>query len=89
MLESVIQTKIITRLEKAGWYVIKLIQTNKNGIHDLLCLKDGQPVFIEVKGRDGKQTELQKYREKELQKYGIKTMLINSEHNIEKLITCK
>ena len=40
-LESKIQARIIKRLEAQGYYVVKLILTNKNGIPDLLVLKDG------------------------------------------------
>ena len=48
-LESKIQARIIKRLEAEGYYVVKLILTNKPGIPDLLCLKNGKASFIEVK----------------------------------------
>ena len=55
----------------SGFYVIKLIQTNKNGIPDLLCLKDGyKNLFIEVKQAGGRVAELQTYRIKELRAAG-------------------
>ena len=47
-LESIIQREIIIHLEHDGWYVVKLIQTNKNGIPDLLCIRDGKCMFVEV-----------------------------------------
>lgn len=73
MSESSYQNKLIKLLEKEGYYVLKLIKTNKNGIPDLLALKEGfEPYFIEVKGVKGKLSELQKYRLKELQKHGFK-----------------
>ena len=34
-LEKDIQAKIIAKMEAHGWYVVKLIQTNKNGIPDI------------------------------------------------------
>jgi Holliday junction resolvase len=76
--ESSFQARLIKDLEKEGWYVIKLIQTNKNGIPDLLCLhKLYPPKFIEVKAKDGKVSELQKYRHKEIKRLtGIKTQII-------------
>ena len=75
MSESKFQAKLIKNLEKEGWYVIKIIQTNKNGIPDLLCLHfKHPPKFIEVKAKDGTVSELQKYRQKEIfNKTGIKT----------------
>ena len=54
-LESIIQREIIVHLERDGWYVIKLIQTNKNGIPDLLCIRDGKCMFVEVKGHQQEQ----------------------------------
>ena len=50
---------------------IKLIKTNKNGIPDLMCLKDGVTMFIEVKRPNGKLSELQKIRIKQLQDLGF------------------
>ena len=38
MTEQQIQTKKIKQLEELGYYVIKLIKTNKNGIPDLVAL---------------------------------------------------
>ncbi len=77
ILESSIQSKIIKRLEKEGWYVIKLIKTNKNGIPDLVCFKNGQFKFIEVKRPHvGVLSEIQKYRIAELQKIGIEVKVL-------------
>ena len=71
MTEQQIQGKRIKQLEEEGYYVIKLIKTNKNGIPDLLAIPpDSSVVFSEVKKPKGKLSELQKYRLKELQKYG-------------------
>ena len=50
---------------------IKLIKTNKNGIPDLMCLKDGVTMFIEVKRPNGKLSELQKIRIKQLRDLGF------------------
>ena len=67
MTEQQIQKKIIDRYEALGWYVIKLIKTNKNGIPDLICLKENEkPLFIEVKTEKGVLSKLQEYRIKEL-----------------------
>lgn len=81
MSESTHQRKLIQQLEKAGWYVLRLIKTNKNGIPDLLALKEGEtPFFIEVKGENGKPSKLQEYRIKELNDNGFKA-IINYEPN--------
>lgn len=74
MTEQKIQNARIKQLESEGYYVIKLIQTNKNGIPDLVALHpDGDILFSEVKKPDGKLSKLQEYRLKELQKHGFRT----------------
>lgn len=78
ILESKIQAKIIKDYESMGYYVIKLIKTNKNGIPDLLCLKDGKGFFIEVKSEKGKVKPLQHFRHEELLKYGFETLIKKS-----------
>jgi Holliday junction resolvase len=73
MTEQQIQTKIIKKLESQGYYVIKLIQTNKPGIPDLIAIpKDSDVEFIEVKRPGGKASPLQLYRIKELNNHGVK-----------------
>jgi Holliday junction resolvase len=72
MTEQQIQTKRIKQLEADGYYVIKLIVTNKNGIPDLLALKQGAvPLFVEVKKPNGKVSKLQKYRLDEIRRLGF------------------
>ena len=71
MSEASYQKKLIKELEAEGYYVLKLIKTNKNGIPDLVALKPNDVKFIEVKGRLTKVSELQKYIIKELKKLGF------------------
>jgi Holliday junction resolvase len=74
MKESQIQSKKIKELEAQGYYVIKLIKTNKNGIPDLIAIpKNSDVLFIEVKGPNGKTSPLQDFRLEELENHGIKT----------------
>ena len=77
--EQKIQKKIIDKMEAQGWYVIKLMKTNKNGIPDLICLKKDETLFIEVKKPGGKVSELQKYRINELKKFGLKAIVSEGE----------
>ncbi len=72
MTEQQIQAKRIKQLESAGYYVIKLIKTNKNGIPDVIAIPPGVDViFSEIKKPNGKVSKLQEYRLKELQEYGF------------------
>ena len=58
-------------MEEKGYLVVKLINTNCNGIPDLMCLKDGKVIFIEVKQPTGILSELQKLRIKQLTDLGF------------------
>jgi len=74
MTEQQIQSKRIKELESQGYYVLKLIKTNKNGIPDLVAFKPNADVlFSEVKKPTGKVSKLQEYRLKELESYGFRT----------------
>lgn len=76
MTEQQIQSKLIKELESKGYYVIKLMKTNKNGIPDLIAIpKNSNVEFIEVKRRNGKVSPLQEYRIKELVNHGIKAIV--------------
>ena len=66
MTEAAFQAKLIKQYEAQGWYVLKLMQTNKNGIPDLLLLKPTEVRFVEVKKEGGKLSGVQKYRHREL-----------------------
>ena len=74
MTEQQIQNKRIKELEADGYYVIKLIKTNNNGIPDIIAIPPGSELFFsEVIKPTGRFSILQEYRLKELNKYGFKT----------------
>lgn len=75
-LESVIQKRIVRRLERDGWFVIKLILTNCPGIPDLIALKNGSVKFIEVKRPGQKPRPLQLYRHQQLRELGFDVKML-------------
>lgn len=80
MIEQKIQSKKIKQLEEEGYYVIKLINTNKNGIPDLIAIpKNADVLFVEVKRPNGKLSKLQEFRLKELNEHGLKTEVYKGE----------
>jgi hypothetical protein len=80
MTEQQIQSKRIKELEANGYYVIKLIRTNKNGIPDLIAIPPNSDVlFSEIKRPGGKLSKLQEFRIKELNQIGIKTEVYGKE----------
>jgi Holliday junction resolvase len=74
-------------LELQGWYLLKVIQSNKNGTPDLICFKDGKAFFIECKSETGKLSELQKYRHQELKSKGFNVFTINQLTDVTKIST--
>lgn len=71
--ESVVQSNRIKDLEEEGYYVIKLMKTNKNGIPDLLAIHPEKGIlFSEVKRKNGVLSPVQEYRIKELKEKGFK-----------------
>ena len=78
MLESAIQSKVIKELEAHGWYVIKLMQTNKNGIPDLIAHKEGRTIYMEIKRPNLRPTPLQDLRHREIKSHGIMVYTIRS-----------
>jgi len=71
MSEAKYQSKLIKKYEAEGYYVLKLISTNKAGIPDLLALKPDDVKFIEVKGSKTPVSKLQEYRIRELKNLGF------------------
>jgi len=85
--EGKLQDKIVNILEEKGYYVLKLIQTNKNGIPDLeVHRQDGRTFYIEVKKKGKNAEPLQKFRHKELSKFNIKTYVIDSLEQFKKVV---
>ena len=61
MLESSRQTQIKKKLQEDGWIVVKLIKTSLTGIPDILALKDGKAMFVEVKQIKGVLSPIQSH----------------------------
>lgn len=72
MKEQDYQRKIQKRLESEGYYCIKLIATNKNGIPDIVAIRSDKTIFVEVKTPRGRLSKIQEYRLTELTRMGIK-----------------
>ena len=83
ILESTIQTKIIKWLKSEGYFVTKLMGTSTNGIPDVLAIKDGRTLFVEVK-RPGREADpIQAYRIKELNDYGVLAFVAHSVEEVK------
>ena len=83
MKESERQTQIKNRLTKHGWLVVKLISTSWNGIPDLLCMRKGVAMMLEVKTDKGVVAPLQEHRIKTLNSIGIHSRVVRSLEDID------
>ena len=81
-MEQQTQKRIINKLESDGWYVVKLMKTNRNGIPDLLAVKHDKTMFIEVKQPNGKLSPLQVFRINEMRELGL-TVFIWIDFNVD------
>lgn len=68
---------IVGVLRSHGWLVIKLIQTNFNGIPDLICHLDGRTMYIEVKRPGMAPNALQVHRHDELRDAGMEVYVVD------------
>ena len=86
MLESKIQASCLKYAKSKGWYVLKVIKCNVNGFPDSVIFKDGKTIFVEFKSLIGKQSELQKYQQKQLEAQGFKYYLINNLQDFKEIL---
>jgi Holliday junction resolvase len=85
-LESTIQHEIIVYLERCGWYVIKILQCNKNGAPDLMAIREGKTIFVECKRKGQKARPLQEYRIQELINHGVVAVVAHSIEEVKTVI---
>lgn len=96
--EKAIEHQIEGYLRMKGYYVQKMqagsmfvegrrIKMSKAGTPDILAIKDGQAIWIEVKAPKGKVTVLQETKMKELESYGCKCYIAHSVEEVRDQIS--
>jgi len=85
MTEKDIQKKIIRHLKNTGWFVRKLHQGKYSGagMPDIHALKDGIPIYVEVKRPGKKPTKLQAAILEDLEMHGGKVTWTTSLENFK------
>lgn len=70
--EASIVAAIVRVAKQAGWWVMKIHggPYQLSGVPDLLCIKEGRAVFLEVKQPGKKPTEIQRRRMNEIETEG-------------------
>ena len=82
-LESKEQAKLITKLTALGYMVVKIGLCNMAGFPDLMALRHGKAVFIEVKRKGSKARPLQEYRHKQLRAQGFEVYVCDDADNFK------
>lgn len=77
--EADIQKKIMDAHRERGWWVTKLIQTTSNGVPDLLLIKSGRSILIEVKYKGKKPSPLQLYVHSQIEAAGGNVFVTDNE----------
>ena len=87
MRESLIQGAIRAHLINEGWFVVKLINTSKPGMPDLMAIKDGKVVFFEVKTDKGRVSKLQEYHIEGLNNMGVPAHVVRSVSQVKDILS--
>ena len=85
MLERDVLRQVKDLLLSKGWRIYRLQQSmgSHKGMSDLIAVKKGQVVFVEVKGTNGKLSHYQEIFRRELEQEGVPYWLIS---DIDQLI---
>jgi Holliday junction resolvase len=86
MKESILQGKIRAHLITEGWFVVKLINTSKPGMPDLMAIKDGKVIFFEVKTDKGRVSKLQEHHIEGLNNMGVSAHVVRSVSQVKDIL---
>jgi Holliday junction resolvase len=84
--EQQIQTKIAEWLRRQHWLVTKVMQSSLNGWPDLLAVREGEAIFIEVKRPGGVVSKIQSHRIEQLRDQEMKVYITDSLSDLIKQI---
>jgi Holliday junction resolvase len=87
MRESLIQGAIRAHLINEGWFVVKLINTSKPGMPDLMSIKDGKVIFFEVKTDKGRVSKLQEHHIEGLNNMGVPAHVVRSVSQVKDILS--
>lgn len=84
------QRDVVNVLRSKRWFVIRLRHTDPSGVPDLLAVKFGEAMFIEVKReKGGKVSKLQEVIHKKLRKQSMPVYVISNKQEILDLVRLK
>lgn len=77
-LESTIQSSIIMYAESRGWLCAKITSPSMRGMPDLVAVRAGRTVWIEVKREDEEARRQQKLRAKEMRAHDAEVFEVDT-----------
>lgn len=84
-LESKVQADLIQHLHSTNWFVTKVNLASVAGFPDLIAIKDGRTVFIEVKRPGGSPRKLQEVCHRKLKEHGAEVFVYDGTIDFEEL----
>ena len=86
MRESELQGRCLRHLQALGLYARKIISANKAGTPDVLACIRGLFVGFEFKSTSGRQSEVQKFNEREIKRNGGIYMVIRDQDEFKSAV---
>ena len=86
MTERKIRTKIEKFLKTDGWLVMPLSDQWVSGYPDLLCIKNGVHLFLEIKKPGGIVSKIQRYFMGQIFAHGGDAYVVYSVEEVKKLL---
>lgn len=89
--ETAIRSAIRGYLQVHGWKIVRIVQSalSEKGIPDLVAIRDGVTVWLEIKRPGGKLSEYQRAWREDLEAHGGNWMLARSIEDIEFLASIR
>ena len=86
--ESIILAQVRDWLRWKGWYVIRIQQGMgaHKGMSDLVCIRDGETVYVECKTKTGKQSARQQAFQTEIENHGARYFLTRGIEDLEEVL---
>ena len=76
--ESDLQSDVIDFAEMRGWFCEKIVSQSRNGIMDLVAIRHGRHVWIEVKREGESARPIQERRARQMRSHGAEVYLVDS-----------
>lgn len=77
-LESNLQAQIIEHAHIRGWFCVKVISQSGRGMPDVVAVRAGRTVWIEVKREDEEARRQQQRRASEMRAHGAEVFEVDS-----------